>query len=540
MNNTRYIEINSTYRDRNLWPLSSEFEIPMSQTGKKMIEDSIDPVSLSMPIFSWTSNNLFINGAATVPLTGNILSGTVIDPSTDSIGYCSDNLTFVILTTNPPQQLKNYYVGLIIRDTQSADPRPIRRITNSIYLGQTTSGQYRTQISVFNTFSDIFKYGDAVEINDPTDFTNVNNPYIYIPDGALQENYYNEYLIYNQTRNQYRPISAYNSITHLITINTATNTLPTNLSGPINIWQTTDNYSVRLQEPSIPFLGSSNPTVYNTINAIITPTKTRVYTTTAYTIIITDPSNNTLSRSQNAYKNQFLRILPFGDNNTTPTDPLYEYDPTPSNNQARRITNYSYYKDNTTGNFFGIFSVYPGFNITTPLFDSVSSTGASIEILPFSFDNFNPFVYSGSLVSQQDTVCYEIQLLSLTLPNAILAIGNGGRIAFYPYVYVQLSNVSATGASLKNIIYSNNPNATNVIFRAPVYDTQDPLNTPYTRIDGGGMVQTIKFKPNDNLYFKVSLYSGESYETVVPEYYSPSTPNPRAQVTAVFSIKRLT
>jgi hypothetical protein len=144
------------------------------------------------------------------------------------------------------------------------------------------------------------------------------------------------------------------------------------------------------------------------------------------------------------------------------------------------------------------------------------------------------------MVSQQDTVCYEIQLLSLTLPNSILAIANGGRNAFYPYVYVQLSNVSASGASLKNIIYSNNPNSTNVIFRAPIYDTQDPLNTPFTRIDGGGMIQTIKFKPNDNLYFKITMYTGELYKSNVQEYYSPSIPNPRAQITAVFSIKRIT
>ena len=105
MINTKYIEINSSYRDRNLWPLSSEFEIPISQTGKKFIEDSIDPVSLSMPLFSWTSNNLFIEGAGT---TGNVLSGNVIDPTTDPLGYCSDNLTFIIVTDDPPQQLKNY------------------------------------------------------------------------------------------------------------------------------------------------------------------------------------------------------------------------------------------------------------------------------------------------------------------------------------------------------------------------------------------------------------------------------------------------
>jgi len=537
MINTRYIEINSSYRDRNLWPLSSEFEIPISQTGKKIIENSVDPICLSMPLFSWTSNNLFIEGANT---TGNVLSGNVIDPTTDPLGYCSDNLTFIIVTNDPPQQLKNYYIGLIIKDTQSADPQPTRRIISSIYLGyNNTTSKYRTQISVFNTFTDIFKYGDAIEIRDPSDFSNINSPYLYIPDGSLQENSYIEYLIYNETLNQYRPISAYNSITHLITIDTTTNTLTTNLSGPITSWTTKDNYSLRLKAPEIPYLGTVNPTIINTIDAIITPTKIKTINTTNYTIIINDPGNNTLSKIQNEYRNEFLRILPFGDVNTSDTDPYYEYDPSPSNNQARRITNYLYYKDNVTNNYFGVFSVYPGFNVTLPLYDTATSTGAKIEILSFSYDNFNPFAYSGSLVSQQDTVCYEIQLLSLTLPNSILAIANGGRNAFYPYVYVQLSNVSTSGASLKNIIYSNNPNSTNVIFRAPVYDTQDPLNTPFTRIDGGGMIQTVKFKPNDNLYFKVTMYTGELYKSNVQEYYSPSIPNPRAQITAVFSIKRI-
>ena len=118
-------------------------------------------------------------------------------------------------------------------------------------------------------------------------------------------------------------------------------------------------------------------------------------------------------------------------------------------------------------------------------------------------------------------------------------MSQGGRIAFYPFVYVQISNVSSTGAGLKNIIYSNNPNATSVIFRAPIYDIQNPTTTPFVRITGGGMAQTIKFKPNDNLYFKVTLSSGESYQTILPEYYSPRSPNPYAQITALFSFKRL-
>ena len=162
-----------------------------------------------------------------------------------------------------------------------------------------------------------------------------------------------------------------------------------------------------------------------------------------------------------------------------------------------------------------------------------------MEILPFSYDNYNPFVYTGSLVSQQEMVCYEIELLNLILPNAILACGEGGRIAFYPYVYVTLSNVSASGAGLTNILYSNNPNATRVIFRVPIDDLINPLISTFVHLDGDGMVQTMKFKPNDNLYFSITLANGEKYQTVLPEYYSPSMPNPAAQISACFTMKRL-
>ena len=62
MSNTRYIEINSTYRDRSIWPLAAEFEIPISQTGTKSIKTAVDPVkkvevdkTLSKPVKSAVS-----------------------------------------------------------------------------------------------------------------------------------------------------------------------------------------------------------------------------------------------------------------------------------------------------------------------------------------------------------------------------------------------------------------------------------------------------------------------------------------------------
>ena len=151
----------------------------------------------------------------------------------------------------------------------------------------------------------------------------------------------------------------------------------------------------------------------------------------------------------------------------------------------------------------------------------------------FSYDNLNPFVYTGSLTSQQELVCYEIELLSLLLPTETLTVANGGAISYYPYVYVELSNTCSTN---RNIIYSNNPNSTKQLFRVPIFDIQD--NPVFTKI-GGGMSQTIKFKPNDTLYFSVTLPNGEVFQNIVPERFSPLSPEPRIQISAMFSLKRL-
>ena len=56
MANNRYLEICSEYRDRNRFPKPGQFEIPISVNGRKSINHAIDPVSLGVPIISWTSN----------------------------------------------------------------------------------------------------------------------------------------------------------------------------------------------------------------------------------------------------------------------------------------------------------------------------------------------------------------------------------------------------------------------------------------------------------------------------------------------------
>jgi hypothetical protein len=130
-----------------------------------------------------------------------------------------------------------------------------------------------------------------------------------------------------------------------------------------------------------------------------------------------------------------------------------------------------------------------------------------------------------------------IELIDLILPNKILS--TGGLTAFYPYVYVELQNVSSATAGLTNIIYSNNPHSNKMLFRAAITDIPTPLISPFIKIDGGKMVQTVKFKPNDNLKFGVYLPNGELFKTEDVDTISPVLPDPLLQINALFSIKRL-
>jgi hypothetical protein len=78
-----------------------------------------------------------------------------------------------------------------------------------------------------------------------------------------------------------------------------------------------------------------------------------------------------------------------------------------------------------------------------------------------------------------------------------------------------------------------------MVFRVPVYDVQNPIASAFVKLDGDGMVQTLKFKPNDNIFFSVRLPNGELFKTLDVEKYSPQQPNPDIQISALFGFKRL-
>ena len=186
----------------------------------------------------------------------------------------------------------------------------------------------------------------------------------------------------------------------------------------------------------------------------------------------------------------------------------------------------------------------PNANVYIPASNSLlSRTGffqyQRYEILPFTRNNLHPLNYTGSTVSQNQMTCYEIELISITLPNLPLDNNFGGKPAFYPYFYVTMRNFTSPSSSFVGPIYSNNPNSNSVTFRLNVDDTNTPERSKFLKLDGDGTVQTIKFKPNDNLYFKVSIFNGELFKVNIHDHPPPLPPDFFLQINALFEFKRI-
>ena len=185
---------------------------------------------------------------------------------------------------------------------------------------------------------------------------------------------------------------------------------------------------------------------------------------------------------------------------------------------------------------YGIIIGYTGATKTailkTPL-SSIPITGDGYEILPYTKDNFSPLLYNGTNTNQ--VVCYEIDLLSLVLPNVFILNGSAGKLDDYPYFLVKLYNTSSKPSATKMI--TNNPNSREAIFAAPM-DLNLTTQSFFT-LKTKNPIQQMTFKPDDNLHFSVCLPNGEKLQFRESDWFSPASPNPFLQISAVFSIKRI-
>jgi hypothetical protein len=459
----------------------------------------------------------------------NVYDSSALQPFTSNTSTTTNFYVNVSSLISPYKTVYNYYVGylLVVNGSPAGiivSYNPSNGLINvniPLLSSPPTTGQPITIVDPSN----------GTSVNNTTDWAGYTEPALTIVLPAIDttgrtilsyDQAYNGFYIVDETQS-----SSTNNIVSsmIVSYNFLTNTA--SIATPLSGWNKNNAYSIRRALP-------------NQIWSIALPiTQT----------FIQVPNQPQLSLSSNCI------FLPVGANTTDnyyAGQYIYVYPQEVVNNQVSGLTNIkgtSYYINSYVGGNYRACFVSPTAspNVTAPTKYYPSYTnqlpnypvpGTVINIVSFLNDNYTPLIYNGSVVSQNETVAYEISLVNLTLPNITLVTGS--RPAYYPYLYVELSNVTASSGSSKNVIYSNNPNSTRALFLVPITDITDPLRSPFIKLDAGSMVQTVKFKPNDCLRFSVFLPNGELYQTVMSDYFSPSGPNPLVQIDSLFGIRRLT
>ena len=468
---TKYLELDSAFRNREIYSNPAQFSVDISQTGMRGQETAFDPVTYAYP------QNVF------VPF---VVVDFLYNPSTtdDVITSTSSNTTFVLYFVGLTQPTTNgYYVGSVLfqtTDVPIGSAKQVRRILEWTFLKDNGTNQYFL-VTIESAF-DTFNPASALTFNiyNPTDISTPTTPYMFIPSSLGIPNFYNKYLMYNQTRGNYASILSFDKTTHLAKLSDITGLG----------WATTDAFVIRQTVPR------SRGTVATASGNII----------------------NLGFVWDQSYMNNFVRI--YAD--------IHSVDYT-----LVKITGFVF--TTTVVNGITIYhytnKAYVTPNITTPL------TGL-YEILAFDIDNYSPFVFTGTLGAQSQPTSFEITLNSLTLPNTILE--NGGRIAFYSFVYVILENTSSVAGGTRNLIYSNNPHTYRATFKVPITDMNNqPLLSPFVRLTGNGMKQTMVFKQNSDISFCVVLPNGEIFTTSQVDTSFGNKTNDLLQISALFSLEKI-
>jgi len=655
MINNRYLEIDSSYRDRRSWPNPAEFEIPVWKNTNSDRLAAADPVSNSASKKLWISNRFVQNAVVEdndgVPIITTPISITItVLNITDRNGAPGDQ--FIVTVSAPPgalQPFDGYYNGVV--GVRSGVTSENRRVLSYTYLGK-DQGEF----IFLPSFPTLLQPGDTIVITDPTNLSDDLFPTFFVPNGDNNANAYVNCVLYNDTRGAYRNILTFDAVTKMLSIDTFQTTEVTTKSGPITDWLIIDTYSIRQTAPllsgelGLDFYSTPSSVYgyYASRNSFALPKDTvgdftgdfielrqklpqiyimgtlaaggikTVYFSyfpdmpdfyKSYTIRMSSGPSSGLTSTITSFDPVTRKAIlnPGFSRGTSIGDTFFLYK---KNGEARRIVRYVNYVgisvggtdttilfDSNASDINGYYNnLYVRFNFKngTPGYtipgdalaivsdykvtkvngiittrtatlalksglllpfvagDKYEFTSGVIEseipypfyiqrfnILSFTKDNLSPFLnISGSTnISQQENTRYEIELINIIVPNEVLRVGYGTRLTFYPYLYVELSNSNASNQG-NYFIYSNNPNSTKAVFRVPIDDSATAVNSGFLKLDGDGMVQNIAFRFRDNLKFSLRLPSGEILKTAPDENYSPDFPNPLAQISALFYMKK--
>lgn len=514
--NRRYIELYSGSRNREQFPNPACYNIPFAST-RQILDPSqaIDPLTTGPIYYTWQGGNPFPSLSVPAP--------NPTPPPTQYPSQPGSNQGCVFLEIVGASSQYEFYIGYLLNNVTIGQTRKIRSYDPT--LGKFTVDLAYTGESV----------GDLYTITDPSD----GSTSIYIPSIDLYENpifqydnaYENYYIVDENLSSQLgyivaSKISFYDMYSQTATIQSAF---------PIG-WSQTDIFTIRKTVPQEKFI-LDTPNTSNDGIFIAPPTSNFPgYSLPGIVMYLPLGAGD---RQKDIYAGKYIYHS-------------YNENLSPSN-QANPYCN----KNIFGGGIYGLFSIKssqfnPSLNRVELLIDVNKKNGpienikipnyyggnegSSINIVSFLKENFSPLNYNGTMVSVNESVCYDIELVSLIMPNVPLVTGS--RLVFYPFVYVELANISSPSGASNDLIYSNNPPSNRALFIVPVTDTNQPISSSFMKI-ASPMSQNVKFKPNDSLRFRVYLPDGKQFETIKSDNLSPYPPNGRLQIEALFCIKRV-
>lgn len=178
-------------------------------------------------------------------------------------------------------------------------------------------------------------------------------------------------------------------------------------------------------------------------------------------------------------------------------------------------------------------------NVYTCILQSVSgfSMSDTILFLPYTYDNDIPITNISMQSVPSQPVCMDIQLLSIHIPNVLLGRHPGGFLVDYPYVIVELENITAAHTT-SNVFYTNDPKLNKALFICPVQDISSRDYSLFVKLNGSAITQTIKFKMNDSFRFAVKLPDGTPIQFSETDTLPPSAPNSFLQISALFAVSK--
>ena len=594
MSNQRFIEIYSAYRNRTRYPKPSQFEVPFSppplnrqidqikavyNDNQKIITKSVsieDPIIKGIIEYMWFGKTIAVS--------------TVVLPNPTTSTVSVSGLSFIYKT------VADYYIGYLLTINNPVisssliigyNPSTFTFTLRTALLAVPTVGSSVTitdpSINAIVTLPGVDVCGKSI-----LDYTQSYNGYYIVNEtrssgSNIVSSKISSYNYTIRAATLETPFSAWNVADKYSIRKTLPNEFFTTTSMPLVIGKnitgqpnsTTlyiDTSSPPSQDISNLNLKGFNITIPNAIPAINTITsftltssttaKIKVATEITYLVPPPLPALPTFT-----IRPIFDKIGDFPQLSLTTSDCiflgssantmdnyytgqyLYIYPPEVTNNQTTPLTNIQgscfyinayigsgynacFIKSVDTPYVDGNTQYYPSF--TNSMISMPPAPGTLINIVSLARENCVPLMYNGSTVSQNEYVAYELSLVSLNMPN--ISLVTGSSIAYYPYVYVEFS---VKNNQAPNLIYSNNPESNKAVFQVAIRDIKDKNITPFVKMSGRSMTQTIKFKPNDCLVFSVFLPNGKLFETVANDFYCPSGTNPFVQINALVGIDRI-